>query len=156
MRHLVGHVLSEPDFLRVHADFEKELLNTSKEVTEGFIVNETGGYSMTNLGGLNVGLTRQLDVSVEEFEFYILDFIETWVLLAALGIDEVLNLGHEEFSYTKKAGSGRNFVSEGFTDGCGGKGHLLLVEFEELCKVQELALGSLRSQVTRHVRGGSD
>lgn len=48
---------------------------------------------------------------------------------------------------TKKAGSGRDFVTEGTTNGSRGERHLIVVEFQKLLEVKELTLSSLWAKV---------
>jgi hypothetical protein len=156
MGHLVGHVLPEADLLGVDTNLEQELLDTGKEVSERLVVHQTGLDSLANLGRLDFGLARQLDVAVEELELNVLDLVEAGMLLATLGVDIVLNLGHEELANTQQTGTRGDFVTERLADRGRGEGHLRLVELEQLVEVEELALGRLGAQVAGHVGRGTN
>jgi hypothetical protein len=105
MGHLVSHVLSEADLGLINTDLLEEEVDSSKEVTKGLVIDKALSDSLTNSNLLNVGLTRQLSVSVQENKFNILDLVEAWVLLATLWVNKVLNLSHQELSYSEKTSS---------------------------------------------------
>ncbi|KAF3806253.1 putative glycine--tRNA ligase [Colletotrichum gloeosporioides] len=154
--HLIGHVLAEADLCHVDTDLGQEQVDAGEEVAEGLVVDDLVLDGVANLHLAHVGLARELGVAVEQGELDVLDLDEAGVLLAALGVDKVLNLGHEELADSQQATSRGNLVSVGAADGGGGEGHLLHVEVEKLGKVEELALGGLGAQVALGVAGGAD
>ena len=156
MRHLVSHVLAKPDFRLVDAKLLQEKLDAGQKVTEGLVIDDAIGNGLANSYGLDVGLARQLGSSVEKDKLNILDLCETRMLLAAERIDVMLDFGHQELADTEQTSAWGDFVSERFANGCGGKGHLLLVELEEFGKVEELTLGSFWAEVARGVGAGAD
>jgi hypothetical protein len=78
------------------------------------------------------------------------------MLLVALRINKVLDLGHEELADTEKAGSRRDFVAVRLADGSRGEGHLASVELQELGEVEELALSGLGAKIAREIAAGAN
>jgi hypothetical protein len=156
MRHLVRHVLAEPNFRLVNAKLLQEKLDAGQKVAESLVIDDTISNGFANSDSLDIGLARQLGVSVEKDKLNILDLGEARMLLAAERVDVMLDFGHQELADTEQTGTWGDFVSERFANGRGSKGHLLLVEFEELGKVEELALGSFRAEIARGVGARAD
>lgn len=155
MGHLVGHVLSESESLGVDTNLDQEQVDSSNEVTESLVVDQSGLNGLADGKGLDVGLTGRLDVLGEESELDVLDLVESVVVLVE-GIDKVLDLSHGELSDSQKARSGGNLVSERLADGGRGKGHLGVVAVKELVEVEELSLGSLGPKEALELSGGAN
>ena len=131
-------------------------MNASQEVAEGLVVYQARLDSLADSHSPDRCLARQLGIAVEKDELDVLNIGESWVLLAALRVDEVLDFSHQELADAKQTGSGRDLVAVRLANGSRGEGHVASVEVEQLGKVEELALGSLRSEVTRQVAAGTD
>lgn len=154
--HLVSHVLTEAHLRQVDTDLLQEEVDSGQEVSQSLVVNKTllNGLANRNLSGLSSA--RQLGIAVEENKLDILNLMESAVLLATLGVDEVLNLGHEELTNSQQTGSGGNLVSVRLADRGGSERHGALVELQKLSKVEELTLGSLGTQVAGQVAAGTN
>ena len=109
--HLVGHVLTETQLGHVDTNLLQELVNTGEEVTQSLVIHETFLNSLTNLDSSGFGLTRQLGITVEKDELNILNLVESVVLLAALRVDEVLDLGHKELADSQQTGARGDLVT---------------------------------------------
>lgn len=155
MGHLVGHVLSESESVGVDTNLDQEQVDSSKEVTQSLVINETRVDGLTDSHLLDVGLTGGLDVLGQESQLDVSHLVESSVVLVKR-VDVVLNLGHGELSDSQQTGSRRNLVSERLTDGGGGKGHLGVVAVQQLVEVEELTLGSLGSQEALELTGGAN
>jgi len=145
--HLVGHVLTEAHFGVVDTEFEEEVLDAHDEVAQGLVVNDLVLDGFADRHDFSFFAAGQLGVPVQEGEFCVFDILEAVMFLAGLGVDVVFDLGHEELADSQQTLSRGDLVSEGLANGGGGKGHLLLVELEELLEVEELALGRLWAEV---------
>ena len=154
--HFIGHVLTESKLARVHTQLEQEELDTRKEVPQSFVVYQASLNSLANGHLLNVSLARRLHFTVKQRQLDVLDLIEATVLLTTLWVHVVLDLRHEELAHTQKTGTRRDLVPERLANRGRSKRHGLLVEVQQFLEVQELALGRLRTQITRHVAAGSD
>ena len=109
--HLVGHVLTETQLGHVDTNLLQELVNTGEEVTQSLVIHETFLNSLANLDSSGFSLTRQLGITVEKDELNILNLVESVVLLAALRVDEVLDLRHEEFTDSQQTGARGDLVT---------------------------------------------
>ena len=154
--HFVGHVLTESKLPGVHTQLEQEELDACKEVSQSFVVHQAGLNSLANGHLLNVGLARSLHFTVEQRQLDVLDLIEATVLLTTLWVHVVLDLCHQELAHTQKTGTRGDLVPERLANRGRSKRHGLLVKVQQLLEVQELSLGRLRTQITRHVAAGSD
>ncbi|GKT46694.1 uncharacterized protein ColSpa_06875 [Colletotrichum spaethianum] len=154
--HLVLHVLAEADLGHVDTNLLQEEVDAGDEVAKRLVVDDLIAHGVANRHLLDVRLAGELGVAVQQGELDGLDLVEAVVLLAALGVDKVLDLGHEELADSQEAGARGDLVAVGAANGGGGEGHLLHVEVEELGKVEELALGSLGAQVAGQVAAGAN
>lgn len=68
----------------------------------------------------------------------------------------MLNLCHRKFAHTKQSGTRGDLVSETTTNLGAGKRQSTVVESEQAAKVDKVALGGLRSEVTLEFPGRSD
>jgi hypothetical protein len=109
--HLVGHVLTEAQLGHVNTNFLQELVDASKEVAQGLVIDKTILDSLANLDSLGLSLARKLSITVEKDELDVLDLVESGVLLATLGIDKVLDLSHEELTDSQETGTRRDLVT---------------------------------------------
>ncbi|KAH3663851.1 hypothetical protein OGAPHI_005254 [Ogataea philodendri] len=155
MGHLVRHVLSESESVRVDTDLDQEQVDSGQKVSQGLVVHHSGTHSLANgdFGGLC--RTLLLDLFWPESELDVLDGLEPGVALVER-IHKVLDLGHQELSHTQKSRSWRNLVSERLSNGGRSKRHLLVVGVQQLGKVQKLALGGLWTQVTLQLARWTD
>lgn len=154
--HLVAHVLTEADLGLIDTDLLEEEVDASKEVAEGLVVDNLLLDSLANGHLGDSGLARELDVAVEKGELDVSDFMEPLVLLVAGGVNEVLDLGHQELADTEKTTAGGNLVTVRLANGGRGEGHVAGVVLEELGEVEELALGGLGAQVAGKVAAGTN
>jgi len=156
MGHLIGHVLAEADLGLINAEPLEEQVNAGKEVAQGLVVNEARLDSFANLDLADNRLSRELSLTVEKGKLNVFDLGEAAVLLVALRVHKVLNLGHEELAHTEEAGAGGDLISVRLANRGRSEGHVVGVELEKLGKVEELALGGLGSQVAGEVAAGAD
>jgi len=156
MGHLVSHVLTETELGKINTQLLKEEVDASQEVAESLVVNDALLHSITDRLLDKGGLAGQLGVAVQKGELDVLDLVEAVVLLVPLGINEVLDLSHEELTDTEQTGTRGDFVTVGLANGGRGEGHVASVELQQLGKVEELALGGLGAQVAGKVAAGAN
>lgn len=154
--HLVLKVLSESELGHVHTNLLHELVDPDQEVAECLVVDELGRDSLANGDHLRLGASRRLILTTEQRKLDICHRRELGVLLATLWVDKVLDFTHQELSYTQKTGTGGELVTERVANGCGGKGKLTIAVFQQLLERQKLSLGSLWSEESWCVAGGTD
>jgi len=95
--HLVGHVLSASQSCGVDTNLGEEELSSSKEVTEGLVVDDLlrDGIADSHLGEISLAL--HLNVLGQQSQLDVLDLVETGMSLVK-GVNVVLDLGHGELS----------------------------------------------------------
>ncbi|KAI6772111.1 hypothetical protein HG530_003069 [Fusarium avenaceum] len=137
MGHLIGHVLAESQLAHIYTNLLQEQVDSCNEVTQSLVINKTFLHSLANLDSPGSGLAGQLGITVKKNKLNILNLVESGVLLATLRVDEVLDLSHKELTHSQQTSTRGDLVSE-------------------LGKVQELALGSLGTEVARVVAAGTN
>lgn len=86
------HVLTESNFSHVDTNLLEEQANSRQEVSKSLVVNETILDGLSDSSPLHGGLTRELSVPVKEGQLNVLDFMESIMLLAALGVNDCTSI----------------------------------------------------------------
>jgi hypothetical protein len=97
MSHFVAHVLTESKLVRVDADLDQEEVDTAKEITESLVVNNTLCDSVADGHDGDFSAAIELDVGGQNVQLDIFNIIESRVVFV-VGVDEVLNFSHSEFT----------------------------------------------------------
>src|ERR1700761_8735664 len=100
VRHLIGHVLSEPKAVGVDTDFQEVEVDSSHEISKGLISNDTFGYSLPDAHLYRPCATRRLYVPIQEDQDNVLHFLESWMGFV-LRIDKVFDFSHSKFTNAK-------------------------------------------------------
>lgn len=142
MRHLVVHVLTEPDTLGVHSNLEQEQVDAANEVSQGLILDHADLDRLADgdVGGLCA--SAHLDIAREAVDLEVGDLVEANVLLIE-GVDVVLDFSLEELADAQEPSTGRNLVTERFANAGRRKRHFTVVALEQLVEVHKLSLGGL-------------
>ena len=98
MGHLICHVLSEPQFVLVNADFNEEELDACEEIAEGFVIYQPAGDGFPDRYVFHVCLAGELCFSIQKGQLDVCYFFKARMFFAADGVNEVFDFGHEEFA----------------------------------------------------------
>ena len=93
------HVLTETELAKVDTNLLQEELDTGQEVAESLVINNIILDSLADGHRPDLGGAGQLGIAIEKVHLNVLDLREAAVCFATLGVDKVLNLGHEELSH---------------------------------------------------------
>lgn len=131
-------------------------MDTGKEITQSLVINHSFLHGFTNRLVDRGGLSLLLDSAREELEGNSVgDFFEARVFLF-VGVDIVLDFGHEEFTDTEETRARRNLIAEGLPNGSRGERHAQVVKFEKFRECEKLALCSFGAKIPRQVAAGAN
>ncbi len=97
-----NHMLAESELAHVDANPFQKQADASQEVSKSLIVDDTFLDSRPDGHPLDGRLARELDMTVEEVKFSILNLAETVMLLSALGINN-LNFISDRSSFKRNS-----------------------------------------------------
>lgn len=80
-------MLPESDLSHVDSNLLQEKTDTRKEITERLIINDLVLDCLADRHLLDRRLASKLGMPVQEFELNVFNFMETFMPLAAIGID---------------------------------------------------------------------
>mmetsp|Transcript_17201 Transcript_17201/g.32282 ORF Transcript_17201/g.32282 Transcript_17201/m.32282 type:complete len:418 (-) Transcript_17201:407-1660(-) len=144
VRHFGGQVLAKAEAGGVHSDLLHEELRSSHEIGEGFVVDQSDGYGLSD--GDCFGFARaELIDATKENEFLGRDGGEVGVGFV-VGVDEVFDFAHAEFSDAEEAGARGNFVPKSETNLSGRKRHFLRISIQQPPEINKQSLRRLGPQ----------
>lgn len=141
-------MLSETESLWVDTNFEEELIYTGQEIAQRLICDYAFIHRLTNAHIHHLSPARSLDMSVQKNKDDVSHLMETLVPLV-LRVHEVFYLRHSELTDTKQASPGRDLIAERPSDLRRSEWYATIIEIEQTREVEEMALRSLWTEVTR-------
>src|SRR2546423_1315275 len=92
-------------------------MNTNEEVAESLVVDQLRRHCFSNCYLVDLGVASQLCIPIQQRQLCVLDLDEFGMLLAALGINEMLDFGHQELADSEEARSWRYLIAKRFANG---------------------------------------
>ena len=86
LTHFSLHMLPETNLMWVKTELRKEELDTSHEVSDRLVIDNTGLDCLTKGNRCGIGFTLELNVAVEKINLDMRDFMETVVFLPTFRI----------------------------------------------------------------------
>lgn len=153
--HLVASVLPESDTLSLYTILCQEQEGTSHEVSQSLVSNKSLRHCFLHC---DIRLNRAvalLAVCRPEGQPQVLDHEEFGMVLV-VGVYEVFDLCHLEFSHPQQSLPGMDLVSETKTDLSSSKRHLSIVEIVQSPVIEENTLSCFWPKVSLHVSSRTD
>ena len=110
--HFCGEVLAKAKLIRIDTDLEQEGGRACHEVRQSLVVDGTSGDGIFQRQGFDHFTIADLVFLREQSETDISDRSKAWMSFV-VWVYKMFNLRHGEFAHTKKATTGRYFVTEG-------------------------------------------